>query len=300
MASEKGRSGLAAAADGEWELFRTFEAVARKGSLTAASKALGTSQSTVSRHLQRLEERAGSPLVLREQPVRLTERGAALLAAIAPLADAMLGARAALDDTAELRGDVTIATVAEVARWVLVPRLSSFYRQYPHLRLRILVSNEQVSLAAGEADVAVRLARPEGAELVARKVSAETYGFFVARALPREGEVPWLGLTGSLAGISEQRHAARAFAPRPARLLVEDVESLGLAVKAALGAAVMPRTFASRLEGVVEVPASAVGARDLGPVPARAFWLVVHRTKHKVPKVRALLDWLAAAWRAPG
>ena len=32
----------------DWELLRTFEAVARLGSLTAASKALGVSQSTIS------------------------------------------------------------------------------------------------------------------------------------------------------------------------------------------------------------------------------------------------------------
>lgn len=281
----------------EWDLFRTFEAVVRRGSLTAASKALGTSQSTVSRHLQRLEERAGSPLVLREQPIRLTERGAALLAAIAPMADVMLAARAALDDTPELRGEVTVATVNEVARWVLAPQLPSFYRSYPHLCLRILVSNDRVSLAAGEADVAIRLARPEGADLVARKVSTETYGFFAARTLARDADTPWLGLTGSLANISDQRYAARAFVSRPPRLLVEDVESLGLAVQSALGVAVLPRTFASRLVEVGEVSPDSVGARDLGPIPARTFWMVVHRSKHKVPKVRALLDWLASAWR---
>ncbi len=74
----------------EWELLRTFEAVARLGSLTAASKALGVSQSTISRHLARLEERAGSPLLLRDAPQRLTERGASLLAAVRPMVDAAL------------------------------------------------------------------------------------------------------------------------------------------------------------------------------------------------------------------
>ena len=52
----------------QWDLLRTFEAVARLGSLTAAARALGSSQSTVSRHLARLEDVAGSPLLLREMP----------------------------------------------------------------------------------------------------------------------------------------------------------------------------------------------------------------------------------------
>jgi DNA-binding transcriptional LysR family regulator len=63
----------------DWSLLCTFEAVARLGSVTAAAKALGVSQSTVSRHLDRLEAEARSPLVTRERPVRLTERGGAAL-----------------------------------------------------------------------------------------------------------------------------------------------------------------------------------------------------------------------------
>lgn len=299
LRSEKKRT-LESPSEGEWDLFRTFEAVARHGGLTAAAKALAMSQSTVSRHLARLEERAGSPLVLREQPIRLTDRGASLLAAVEPMVDAVLLARAALDQTPELRGEVTLTTVGEVARWVVAPQLGSFYRAYPHLRLRILASNERASLAAGDADVALRLARPDGAELVARKVSTETYGFYASRSLAPSEDCPWLGLAGSLSKISEQRHAARAFGSRPPRLLVEDVESLGLAVQAALGVAVLPRTFASRLTDVEEVSPVAFGARDLGVIPSRAFWLVVHRSKQRIPKVRALLDWLGGLWKPRG
>lgn len=279
--------------ESEWDLYRTFEAVARKGSLTAAARALGVSQSTVSRHLGRLEEDAGSPLLLRESPVRLTDRGVALLAAVEPMVDAAVAARAALEDTLELRGEVTVTSVGEVVRWVMAPSLPAFYLRYPHLRLRLLASNETTSLAAGDADIALRLARPVKGELLGRKVGRESFGFFASRALSRGPEVPWLGLCGSLARIAEQRHAARAFASRPARLLVEDVEALGLAVEAGLGAAVLPRKFARRLVDVEEVRPRDVGAAELGPIAVRDFWAIAHRSKHRVPKVRAVMDWLA-------
>ena len=77
----------------DWSLLCTFEAVARLGSVTAAAKALGVSQSTVSRHLDRLEAEARSPLVTRERPVRLTERGARLLASMGPMVEGALAAR---------------------------------------------------------------------------------------------------------------------------------------------------------------------------------------------------------------
>lgn len=284
--------------EAQWDLFRTFEAVVRRGSFTAAAKALGLSQSTISRHLARLEEDAGAPLLVRTTPVHLTERGAALLAAVQPMVDAATVARAALASTPELRGQITITTVGEILRWALTPALPGFYRAYPHLRLRILADNQVRSLAADEADVALRLARPARGELYARKLRSETFGFFAASSLlargPTSAEVPWLGLTGSLAQISEQRHAARAFASRPPRLLVEDVESLGLAIHAGIGVGVLPHAFAARLAGVEEVRPAQIGARDLGPVPTRALWLVVHRRKRAMPAVRAVIEWLEA------
>lgn len=276
----------------EWDLLRTFEAVARLGSFTAASKTLGLSQSTVSRHLSKLEEGAGSPLLLRETPIQLTRRGEALLAAIQPMVDAAVAARAALDDTPELSGEVTITTVGEMVRWVLVGLLPGFYAMYPRLRLRILADNQITSLAAGEADVALRFVRPGRGDLVTRKLRSESYGFFASAALDLHPEVPWLGLTGSLSRIPEQRHAERAFADRPARLLVEDVETLGMAVDAGLGVAILPRAFVARVSGLVEVTPEAVGARDLGEIARRDVWLVVHRSRQRLPKVRAVVQWL--------
>jgi len=275
-----------------WELFRTFESVARHGSLTAAARALGVSQSTVSRHLARLEEDAGSPLLLRESPAKLTDRGASLLAALEPMVDAALAARSALESAVELRGQVTLTTVGELVRWVLDAELAGFYRAHPQLRLRILASNQRSSLAAGEADIALRMARPERGELVAKKLATETFALFASASSALHPAVPWLGLAGSLAQLAEQRHAERAFASRPARHLVEDVESLGAAVQAGIGVAFLPRQLAARLVDVVEVRTSAVGAKDVGSPPVRELWMVVHRSKQRVPKVRAVMEWI--------
>ncbi len=278
----------------QWDHLRTFEAVARLGSMTAAARALAISQSTVSRHLGSLERYTGSPLVLRESPLRLTERGASLLAAVLPMVDAGLASHAALVETPELCGEVVVTTVGEVVRWMLVGRLCGFYRAYPQLRLRILADNQLNSLAAGEADIALRFVPPERGELAGKKLHTESYGYFASSSLALHAEVPWLGLAGSLAGIPEQRHAERAFAQRPPRLLVEDLESLGLAVQAGLGVAILPRGFAGRLQEVIEVPAGEIGIRDLGAIPTRDLWLVVHRSKQRLPKVRVVMDWLQA------
>ncbi|MBL8633445.1 MAG: LysR family transcriptional regulator [Myxococcales bacterium] len=276
----------------QWDLLRTFESVARLGSLTAAARALEVSQSTVSRQLGKLEELAGSPLLLRQTPVRLTDKGEALLRAVRPMVDAALGVTSALEDAPQLHGDVTLTTVGELLRWVLAPELPSFYAAYPGLRLRILADNRTSSLAAGEADLALRMFRPERGELIGQKLHSESFGLYVAPELPLHPAVPWLGLCGTLGQIPEQRYAQRAFAPRPARLLLEDIESLALAVTQGLGVAVLPQGLAGRMAGLVEVLPSQVGAAHMGPIPSRDFWLVVHHSKQRLPKVRAVMEWL--------
>jgi DNA-binding transcriptional LysR family regulator len=284
----------------DWDHLRTFESVARLGSLTAAAKALGVSQSTVSRQLKQLETRAGSPLLLRDTPVTLTPRGTELLAAIAPMLESALAAESALDDRPELHGIVSVTTVGELVRWVLVPAIPKFFARHPRLGLRVLADNRVSSLAAGDADIALRFVRPRRGDLVARKIHTEHYGLFASKGLQLHPEVPWLGLAGSLAGINEQQHAQRAFADRAPRLLVEDLESLGMAVRDEVGVAVLPRGFGSRLPDVVEVEPAAVGALDIGPVASRALWMVAHGSKARVPKVRAVMDWVVEVFETLG
>lgn len=281
----------------QWDLFRTFETVARKATFTAAAKALHLSQSTVSRHIALLEGQSGAPLLSRGRTVQLTERGRAVLEAIAPMVSAATAARTALVSEPEVEGEVTIATVGEVLRWVLAPRLADLYRSFPRLRLRLLAGNQVHSLAAGEADLALRMTRPARGELVARRLAVETYGLFAARSLALGKATPWLGLTGSLSRIPEQMHAARAFAKRAPRLLVEDLEALGMAARDGLGVAVLPRRFAARHAELVEVRPAAVGARPLAAIPARAVYMVVHRSRARLPKVRAVAQWLDAVFK---
>ena len=282
----------------EWDLFRTFEVVARLGSLTAAAQALGVSQSTVSRHLMRLEKKAGSPLLLRETPICLTQRGEALLSSIQPMVNASLVAESVLEEEVELRGEVTITTTGELIRWVLADHFASFFAVYPSLQLRILADNRVNSLAAGEADIALRFQQPTRGELIAKRIYTERYGCFLSKELTFQPDVPWLGLAGSLSQLREQMWAAQIFEGRTPRLLLEDFESLGKAVEAGLGIALLPLGVARELKGVVHIPFEAFGIEDEEAIPTKKLWMVVHRSKQRLPKVRAVMEWLSEIFAA--
>lgn len=279
----------------DWDLLRTFEAIARLGSLNAAARALGVSQSTVSRQLLKLEEHAGATLLLRETPVRLTPRGESLLEAAQAMTRAALQASAALSQQDELRGEVTISTVAELVRWVLVPKLDELYRAHPQLQLKFLVSNQILSLAANEADLAIRMTRPVSGDLVSKRLRIITQGVFIHEALAVDEQTPWLGLAGSLAQLPEQRYAMTLFAGRPQRLAVEDVEALGLAAAQGLGMAVLPVDLAAKHPQLRAVTPRSV-YEHAGPLPTREIWLVVHRAKQRLPQLRAVMSWLDASF----
>ncbi len=61
-----------------YELLDSLSAVVRNGSFVAAAENLGVSQSAVSQRVKLLEERAGTPLVIRGRPCSATQIGALL------------------------------------------------------------------------------------------------------------------------------------------------------------------------------------------------------------------------------
>ncbi|HTJ36651.1 MAG TPA: LysR family transcriptional regulator [Dactylosporangium sp.] len=88
-------------------LLRTFAAVARLGSFSAAADELGYTQSAVSQQIAALEQDVGAPL-LRRRPVALTDAGARLLEHTGPILLRLAAARA---DVARLAGPPPAAVV---------------------------------------------------------------------------------------------------------------------------------------------------------------------------------------------
>lgn len=275
-----------------WDSLRTFDFIARLGSLTAAAKALGVSQSTVSRQLQKLEAQAKSPLLFRETPIRLTDRGRSLLAAVTPMVEAATVAQSVLEDSPGPEGEVVLTTVGEILRWMLSKHLARFAGNYPKVQLRFLITNQIVSLAAGEADISLRMTEPESGDLFTKRLYSFQYKLFASASLKLDSKTPWLGLTGSLSEIPEQRYMNTLFSDRPAFILVEDIESLGIMMESGVGVALLPEVLAEKFNNVIEIQPRQVGTQSLAPPLGRDIWLVTHRSRRNLPKVRAVIEWL--------
>lgn len=137
-----------------------FRAAVRAGSLTAAARELGWTQSAVSQHLQALERAAGCPLLLRgPSGVTPTEAGRALLVRADAIAAALHMAEEELAGLTQLRrGRVRLAAHPSAAA-TLVPRaVAALERSHPGLDVELTEAEPPEAMALvsdGEVDLAV-------------------------------------------------------------------------------------------------------------------------------------------------
>nr|WP_315431149.1 LysR family transcriptional regulator [uncultured Albidiferax sp.] len=166
------------ATDIGWELYRSFLGVLQEGSLSGAARTLGVAQPTVGRHIAALEKALKLPLFTRSQAGLLPTEAALALRSDA---EAMASTAAALQRTAAsqgegVRGTVRVTASEIIGVEVLPPILTRLRTQHPGLKIELLLSNRVQDLLHREADIAVRMLRPQQELLVARRIGEVELG----------------------------------------------------------------------------------------------------------------------------
>src|SRR3954466_4050903 len=121
---------------------RGFEAAARHRSFTRAASELFLTQSAVSRQIQALEAFVGMPLFeRRHKALALTPAGETYYKRVAQILDELREATRRLKETRAGHVLTVTTTVSFAALW-LVPRLSRFRKEHPHVDVRIAATFE--------------------------------------------------------------------------------------------------------------------------------------------------------------
>jgi DNA-binding transcriptional LysR family regulator len=175
-----------------WDHYRSFLAVVRQGSLSAAARELGLTQPTLGRHVDELEIALKTPLFARS-PHGLTPTAAAL--ELAPHAEAMASAaealaRAASGEAAEPRGVVRV-TASEIIGVEVLPRiLADFRDRHPQIVIELACSNRNQDLLRRDADIAVRMVRPTQGALIARRIGKLALGLYAHKRYVKRHGLP--------------------------------------------------------------------------------------------------------------
>ena len=176
-----------------WEALRALNAVLSHGSLSAAARALGSSQPTLSRHMAALETAWGVALFSRSTTgLRPTEAAMAL----APLADTMAAQALAMERVVEawrspqVQGTVRLSASEVMGQLVLPPVLAKLQAEHPGIRLELALSNQLHNLLTREVDLAVRMRAPEQMAVLAQHVGDRPVGLYAHRSYLNTHGVP--------------------------------------------------------------------------------------------------------------
>ncbi|WP_338640122.1 LysR family transcriptional regulator [Burkholderia pyrrocinia] len=290
-----------------WDDIRTFLAVMRGGSLSAAARTLQVQHSTVARRIDALESALGIRLFDRlprgwpptDEGLHLAEHAARLET------DAHAFARAA-QGAAALDGVVRVSASPVFASHFLAPRLARAQRAWPALRIDLMGEMHAANLYAREADLAVRLSRPSEPGLAARRLGTMR---FALCASPEWADAPpdawpFVGYDDALAQTPQQQWLERFAAGRRFAFVANDLAAQHRACAAGAGVALLPRFLVddSLAEAGAAPSSTPAPLVELTSAPRcdieREIWLVVHPDVRRSPRVQRVADAIADAVRA--
>lgn len=279
----------------DWDDLRYALALVDAGSLARAAKSLGVDHTTVGRRVDALEATLGVRLFTR------TPTG------YVPTADAdrLLGPMRAVEDavhaverraTAErevLAGKVRVTSPETFGVAYLAPCLAELGRAHPELTIELVPGGEVLDLGKRQAEVAVRFFRTAHKDLVVRRAGVVGYGLYASPGYLTANPIKRRdALRGHRFLSVPERDAveSRWLRALDADAVVAFSSTVSIALQAAAregaGIAILPRYLGDRDVGLRHVP--------MHDEPSEPLWLTVHRDLQRTPRVRALLDFLAA------
>ncbi len=281
-------------------MIQSFLAVLEHGSLLGAARALQSSQPTMGRHIADLEaqlgvvlfERTGRGLQPTATALRLATSARAMEAGALQLAHGVSSAQMGV------RGSVRITASQPVACLLLPPLLLQMRQALPDIQVELVASNDVTNLLRREADIALRMVRPDQSSLVARRIGTVALGAFAHRDYLRRRGVPRQPtdlLAHELVGNDRNEDILRGFAAlgypvgrEQFAFRTDDLMAYWQAVRAGLGIGFVAHYMARTDPDVQPV------LPMLKPPPL-PIWLTVHREIRTSVRIRAVYDFLAEA-----
>ena len=150
-----------------------FAKVAAAGSLSAAARAMGLSQTMVTKHLAALEARLGVRLFHRTtRRLSITEAGRNYLESSARILADMEAADAAVAaDRIEPRGLLRLNAPVSFGTRQIAPLLAEFAAHHPRVTVEIGLNDRLVDLAEEGWDLAIRIGNLSDSSLIARRIA---------------------------------------------------------------------------------------------------------------------------------
>ena len=279
-----------------------FLAVIREGNTVGAARRLGLDHSTVSRRLSALEAQVNTRLFDRSpRGLAPTEAAAALVGHAERVESELIRAADSIGQgDSRITGTVRLATPEIFGTFVVAPHVTELRNLHPDLTLELVPETRTISLSKREADIAITVRQPPRGRLVARKLVEYRLGLFAARSYldrhepirsrPDLDQHEFVSYVDELIDFPEL--LTRNLTGTGGKFVFRSSSSMAqqAAVAAGTGIAMLHLLAAGDDPRVERVLAEEIEAR-------RTYWLVLHADLQRVPRVRAVIEFLDALVR---
>lgn len=287
----------------DWNLLKSFTAVAETGSLSAAARTINASQPTIGRHIGELERVLGVKLFLRGQRgYQLNDNGLQLLEDARRMRDhAESIGRISAGRSQRMAGTVRVTASEIIGGLVLPGIIATLRREEPDIEIEIVASNRVDNLLRHDADIAVRMVRPHQLDLVARHVAdiplipCASFGYVGRRGAPEKAldllDHDVLGYDRSTDIIDGFKAMGVRVDRSFFKMRSDNHLVLWEAVRAGAGIGF------NQVPLVRDTPELVTFLDDL-PLPPLPIWLTMHGDLKNSPRMRFVADYLFEALRA--
>ncbi len=289
----------------DWDLLRSFLAVARAGKLTAAARRLRIDHSTLSRRIAALEASLDARLFDR-QPTgySLTLQGERLIARAEEIESSVVGIRTDVSpDNTQVSGVVRIGSPDGFGTSFLAPRVGRLAAMHPDLDIELVAMPRTFSLSKREADIAIGLSPPSYGRLHGHKLTDYELGLYAARSAGTLAENlrsaddlrgrPFISYIDDLIYAPELDYLSSVARGIQPRLRSSNLIAQLQATVAGAGICVLPCFFADGDERLVRLLPEEVRL-------TRTFWMIVHSDMRDLARIRATTEFVLNAVREAG
>ncbi len=268
-----------------WDDLRIVAAVRDVGTYAGASARLRIDETTVGRRLARIERALGLRLFEAVDGLRKPTRQCETVLAHV---QAMAGHVAEINKVGEslpgLTGRFRLASTNAVAEELLSPRAGHFLSENPGLSIQLLTSSENVKFSRWEADLAIRLRKPDKGDFTISKL-AEVRLYLIEPATEADIDPVVCGYSEELGAIPESQYLkARGLQPR-ARCVTDNVRVIRRLIQSHQAIGILPEYSCQELLADRRLRATLLPRR-------RDVWLLVQNHLKRDPAARAVIDWV--------
>lgn len=274
----------------DWQDLRHFLALASAGSLSGAARVLRVEHATVARRVAALEEAMGMRLVDRRgRQLTLTAEGERV-AKVALRMEAETEALAQIRNSAGgVEGEVTLSVPPSYAEARLMQPLAKVRADHPGLRLRIIGETRYASLERREADIAIRLLRPEKGEFTVRRIDSFALRLYASPDYLRERDKSawdFIAYDETMDAAPQQRLLRERAGAGGYAIRASTLDMQAALARLGCGVAMLPDFLAASDAGLS-------AAEPDGEPFYREVWMTVHSDIKDVPSIRVVLDALS-------